>query len=701
MRSTILLSRRSFLRTCAASGTCLALQGCAWPSLARAGQATTPGSIDDLDLVESINLRALLGRTPEQNVLKLFRAVTDPVRNRVYVAGIMTPHLGVLDAQSGTWIGNVDSRIQGNSLKYLAIDAQSNRLYIRDATNHTLRAIDLNSGKVIGPVPISKTVGTLVADSKRQTLYLTSAESPSFRSYDGQTLALQFGTDEMGDGIARAVLDADEDHLYVLDGKQPGPQGRLFGFDLNQQKVAQTIHFSLPPGQRPSQLAWDQINHRWMVGVGNRAIAVLDSSGRELRNIPLPRELALQRFIYDHENQRLVAAFIEQPHNGQVNGTQGVVLAFDPDSGRQTGQLRFGRKIHSLNLNPANGRVYLPNGDASVVWEIDAAFQNVKALRLGDSVEQVVPTEGGKRLYMPSRLGGNYVMCFDVETQTLEAFEAGTWPIPLRADPAGNRLLVLNAWDSTISVYDLQNGRRLEDTVEVGLPPGSTDRLPDLALSAKHNLAFAAYPEFGQVGVVDLETLQPLAPITINGYPTGDAGGGPGNLQVVVNDAQDRLFAFWPSDRKMYVYALPNVELLNVSLLPPEVNPSSGSSFNQMFVDESANRLFAGPVALDGTSAQPTGETLLNAQRVFALDETQNLYWASAVERRGERLERVVSTHHRDTLTLADVYALGEQAATVAPEYALDPVRKQLYVGHMTSAKFDIYRFGFSAASGS
>ena len=121
-----------------------------------------------------LSLLELQDRPIENNVLKLFSAAADPQRNLVYVAGIMTSDIAILDGSSEQWIGTVDSGMTGsNALKYLHIDPVANFLYVIDATNNQLRRIDLNTGEVAGPVVINPGMGQAAVDTSRSRIYLT------------------------------------------------------------------------------------------------------------------------------------------------------------------------------------------------------------------------------------------------------------------------------------------------------------------------------------------------------------------------------------------------------------------------------------------------------------------------------------------------------------------------------------------------
>lgn len=130
-------SRREILHLLAAAGA-------GWLLQEAVGWLPDIAAQNNLTALPSLSLLELLNRPLEHNVLKLFRAAADPVRNRVFVAGIMTPPIGILDAATEQWIGTVNSGFDtGNGLKYLAYNATTDWLYVRNATSNVLNAIDV------------------------------------------------------------------------------------------------------------------------------------------------------------------------------------------------------------------------------------------------------------------------------------------------------------------------------------------------------------------------------------------------------------------------------------------------------------------------------------------------------------------------------------------------------------------------------
>ncbi len=660
------------------------------PAPSTLAQGAPPACNEIACAYATINLAQAQGHTPDKNVLKLFSAAADPTRNRVYVAGILTRYIAILDGATEKWIGALDSGIEGYAHRYVYLDPVANFLYIVDESHHQLRRIDLNTHAVVGPVALPERVGAVTVDSTRARLYFTTPDAPTFRAFDGKTLQTVYTISEMGPGAGAIAFDAKADALYVLN-MTPKTGGEIFRVDPKTGKVAGTIAYNSPPGQRARFLEYDAARARFLVG-SDRMMQVLDASGKEVRAFPLARERETQSIAYDAAHARLVLLSLERPSEGQVAGIGGHVQVYDVNTGKVTNEFSFGRKPHRLTLNSANGKFYIPNGDASILWSIDTnTYAQAAPIRLGDSLEQIILTNGGKQIFMNSRLGGNYIFSYNVETNQWEAFTSGTWPIPMRTDTTGEKLFVVNAWDSTLSIYDVKGARALVATIPLGIPRGSTDRLPDLAIDTAHQRAYVAYPEFGKIVVVDWAARKIVKTIDVTGFKTGDTGGGPAQLAVAVNESANLLYAFWKHEHRLTIYDA-NVNLIATQDLGSLDWKSlrDAPDADSLFVDAAKNRLFVSAFELDAKTGKPTGRKLARGQQILALDAAANTYWAIGVENIGGKATNVVVTLDRESLatraakTLSAVSGVGET-------FALDLARHRLYVGKMTLAELEVY----------
>jgi DNA-binding beta-propeller fold protein YncE len=331
------------------------------------------------------------------------------------------------------------------------------------------------------------------------------------------------------------TLDSENDILYLLN-IAPEREGEIFFFNPNEREIIKTFSYDASSN---SHLHWFEhdSNLDYFIVAGEHIVQVLDQHGDEINAFSLSRRGGLQALLYDSAQKNLITLWLEYPTEGVVAASSGVLEVYDISTGSVVNELPFGRKPHRLTFDPVNRKLYIPNGDASVLWRIDAnTYSQAVPIRLGDSVEQIVIGDGGKQIFVNSRLGGSYILCCNFETNKWDSFTSGTWPIPIRSDAVGEKLFVLNAWDSTLCIYDIKNKNSLIANISLSIPRGSTDRIPDLTIDNTNKRAYVAYPEFGKIIVTDLEAFRVLSIVSVSGFTVGDVEGGVGQLQIAVNE---------------------------------------------------------------------------------------------------------------------------------------------------------------------
>lgn len=667
------LTRREFV----------ALASTAAASLAVGPMVATIGAAPRGDIVVAsasrINLLRALGRTLDRNVLKLFDVVADASRNRLFVTGIMSQYIAMLDGDSHAPIRTFDTGITGSAIKYLTLDEAANRLYVRDTSNGQLLALDLNTGGRIGLVALPGVAGRMVVDANRGRLLVPGQDAAGLRAIDGATFTPVFTNATFSTTVSSLVADPVSDVLYGLESTRG--VGRIYRMNLANQAI-ETISFNLAATATARALQWSPTERRFFVAVPGLGVLVLSASGLVERSLSWPSG-DLMGMSIDARRGRLFMNFMEKPAAGEVSGTGSHLWVYDGRDWRETAV--FGKKPYGVVANSATGRFYAPAGDESTVWWGESAATAAAGIRVGDSVEGVVTGSGGT-VYMNSRLGGSHLVAFDPGATAATSFAAGTWPVRMCVDASGKTMVVLNAWDSTLSVFELPS-RRLTATIAIGLAVGTTDRLPDLAVDFSRGRAYASYPEFAQCAVVDIHNGKALEPFTLAGVTGGDTGGGPNQVEVAVSEASGRLLVYCGTLRRLSAYDITSSTPRLVA--ETETPPPSGSERHQwkvLFVDAARDRAFVGPDVFDVRTGRSVGTRIGKGQKVFASDDSRDVYWTTTVE--NETI--AVHTLDRSSLALIDTEVLGP-ADYYAPALTVDATRGRLLVTHLTAAAVDLY----------
>lgn len=644
-----------------------------------------PPCPDPLCLTTSFSLLDLQNRPLAENVVKLFSVAIDDERNRVYVAGIMTPDVTILDGATEEWIGMVKTGIAERGLKYLYFDSAAQYLYVFEVNTTTLHRVNAATGELAAPAKLNGGFGSLAfVDEARARFYIFTKNG--LTAFDGNTLQELYVVKGLGENAGPMVYDEAADSIYLL-ATQDKTARSIIVIDAASGKVTDEIQYATQANGRARWFSFDSAERNFIIGL-ERAVITLDMNGNELNAFPLKNSGVLEDLLYDPASGQTFALSVAQPANGQVAGVGGHMDVYDK-SGKVVSSFDFGRKPHNMHLNPANGHIYIANGDASALWSIDAAAPTQAVpLRLGDSIEQIIVSGDGGTLYLSSRLGGSYIARYSLADGNFASFSAGTWPIPLRRDSSGQFLFSLNAWDSTLSVYSMTPSETLLGVIPLGIPAGSTDRLPDLAIDSTHKLAYAAYPEFGQVAVVNWETMQPVTVLNIPNAQTGDTGGGPGQLQVMVNESANRLFVYEPHARALHVFdTANNFALLNSVDVKAQSKSIGQADADQFFFDAASNRLFLGALELDAMTGQPTGKTLPAGNKIFGMDSEDNLYWVL------DLTNSAILAIDRAALTVRHSQPMPESSSNLATA-AYDPVSKQVFIGYLITANLYGFKVG-------
>lgn len=629
-----------------------------------------------------IELLRVLGRSLDRNVLKLFSVVADASRNRLYVAGIMSQYIAVIDGDSHAHLRTFDTGITGSTIKYLALDEVANRLYVRDTTNGQLLALDLNTGGRIGPVPLPGVAGAMTVDSNRGLLFLPAQDGVGMRALDGTNFTTVFTNTTFSTTVSALTADPAGDALYGLESTRG--VGRIYRMNLADRSVA-TITFSLNATATARALRWSSTERRFFVAAPGLGLLVVSATGQVERTLPWP-EGEFMDMSLDSRRGRLFVNFTEDPANGEVAGTGSHLWTYDGRDWRETAV--FGKKPYGVVVNQATGRFYAPAGDESAVWWGEGAATSASAIRVGDSVEGLVTGADGT-VYMNSRLGGSHLVAFSSGAQAATSFVAGTWPVAMCVNTAATTMVVLNAWDSTLSVFELPS-RRLTATIPIGLAAGTTDRLPDLAVDFSRGRAFVSCPEFAKCAVVDFHNGRALATFELAGVTGGDTGGGPNQVEVAVSEGAGRLLVYCGSLRRLTAYDI-TAETPRM-IAETQTPPPSGSErlgWKVLFVDAARDRAFVGPDVFDVRTGRSIGTRIGKGQRIFASDDVRDVYWSATVE--NETI--AVHTLDRSSLALLDTEVLGP-ADYFAPALAVDATRGRIYVSHLAAATVDVYTLG-------
>ncbi|NOZ30283.1 MAG: hypothetical protein GXP39_19825 [Chloroflexi bacterium] len=680
----------------------------------------------------TVSLNALHGWTAEMgNHLKIFDVAVDEARNRIYVQGILTSGIAVIDGEADTLVASLDSGMDETSSHrtYLAVHPTRGILYVADWHQRTLRAVDPQSGAITGPVTLPGDPFQMVVDAGAERLYVSMRASGEVAVYDAETLALVRVIDLGANRIGGMVLDREGRRLYVVDSDDPGAaqRSRLYVIDTRALAALQPISFRNPFGRPADFVDRDPATGRFFVTTGAR-LFILSARGAVERAVVLPE--GAREPIYWADTGKVYVLSREG-----ISPIRSALSVVDANTGRLEAKVDLGTGgAQHLALNRLTGKLYTPGMEYSEVVVVDArTYQVLGKVDVGNSVEDVAVAPSDGTIYLANRLGGSTVIAYRPDTGAWSEFEAGGWPTAVDVDPGLNRLYVLSHYDGMVFAYDLSSdppNPTLLGSVWLGLAD-TRDTISNQIVDATHHRVITTHPEHDRIVIVDGERLEVVA--TIRDVPSFDAKAdlhGRGHLQPAVDEGLNKLYVLSARARKVDVFDgdrgyayLRTIDLSGYSW-------SWDRDFNDflLWVDSGRHRLYVGPLIIDTLTDTYIGQLPADGgQVVVGLDAASDLLytigvasasserpsagasWSSVDARRPTCQPRCATSDEqprvfrlyildRDTYAVKDRIDL--RALTYVPPYvALDAARARFYAGYMQTAEVDIYTLGGTAPS--
>jgi YVTN family beta-propeller protein len=270
---------------------------------------------------------------------------------------------------------------------YIAVDEAHGRFYASHSS--MVQAVDIKTGKLAGVIPDTKGVhGAAFApelnkgftsngrDSSVTVFDLTtlaviqkikvSGQNPDAILYDGFSKRVFTGN---GRSASFSVIDAvnnKEIGVIPLDGKPEAivsdGKGKIYVniedkslievVDANTLKVLN--HWPIAPGEEPSGLALDNVNHRLFSVCGNKLMIVIDAlSGKVITTLPIGE--GCDGAAFDPALKRVYSS------NGE--GTLTVVQVVDANTFKVLENFPTQRGARTIALDKTTHHIYLPTAE--------------------------------------------------------------------------------------------------------------------------------------------------------------------------------------------------------------------------------------------------------------------------------------------------------------------------------------------------
>jgi len=642
-----------------------------------------------LGVWRTVSVNGLLGwPSGVGNHLKIFDAAVDETRGRLYVQGILTSGIAVIDTASNALIGRLESGIGVDNFHrtYLAVSSTTGDVYVADYSNETLRRIDPDSGAITGPVALDGRPEHMLVDGAANRVYLSLKTSHTVAVFDASSLAPIGQVD-----VARAwplgmALDAPSGRLYVVDSRPPADSGvsHLLVVDTARLREEPPIVVANPTG-RPLEFVDLDPAGGWFYITTPEDLFKLDSGGTAEWITSLPDDAKAPRY-WDATGKVYVIS-----RNG-LSSTRSTLAVVDGATGTLERTVDLGTGgAQRMGFDSATGTIYTPGMQSTNVVAVDARTATVvTSIDIGNSVEGIAVAPDDGTLYLANRLGGSTLVAYRPDDGAWTEISTGGWPTGVDVDPALDRLFVLSHYDGAVTAYDLAADSlhpQLVGSVSLGFTD-STDALSAQALDATHHRVVTTHPEHGKVVIIDGNTLQVIQ--TIDRIPSFTADpakiSGAGHLEPAVDEGLDKLYVLVRDARKVDVFDGDNgyafVHTIDLSAFPwdPTLND------RLVRVDSERHRLYVGLSIIDTLTDTRIGQLPEGAGLdVVGVDATANRLYSLGVDGTTTALWEL----DRDTLSVVGERSL-RPLDYVPPLVVCDAARGRVAVGFMQPAEVDI-----------
>jgi DNA-binding beta-propeller fold protein YncE len=218
--------------------------------------------------------------------------------------------------------------------------------FITCGRNDAVKIFDPKTLRVLATVPTGTKPDALLYDAASGRLFVFNNGATTATVLDAAAGTV-VGTAELGGAPETGVTDGRGTIFVNLEDRN-----ELVAFDAHKLTVKH--RWSLAPGDEPTGLALDRTHHRLFSVCANGKMLVLNSeTGEKVAELPIGD--GADGVVFDPARQVALSA------NG--SGTLTVVKEDGPNTFRVIQTLATARGARTLDLDPANHRVYLPTAD--------------------------------------------------------------------------------------------------------------------------------------------------------------------------------------------------------------------------------------------------------------------------------------------------------------------------------------------------
>lgn len=627
--------------------------------------------------VSKIPIHSLVTGSSFPDIVKLGNIVVDENRRRAYFAASLSRYIGVVDIDSLQMTGTIDSRVDGFVSRHLSLNPGTGILYMFVIETSRLYRIDPASGSVSSPI----TVGRLPAfDMSANRLYIS--ESPDkIRIYNDQLQAVDVITGVTSPG--EIFIDSAQGKLYLVNSAQP-PQAGVSVYNLSTKQFIRK--YSMPAGcdglPKGIHVAGGKIYVN--ADTSKHSLNIIDENSGAGTSIALA-EHGLQMETYGGRLYQMTGYPYYAGYLPNADGSFGILEVRDVNTGNKIMDIQTDLEALYFDIDQSSGRLFYTATGRGIVGVINLAdHSTIKKIDVATTIEDVVahPVDGS--LYLRNRLGGSTIYRVNPQTGALiSTLTPGNWPTKVLMDAARSRLYALSHYEANISVFDINTDAKVLD-IFLGTQRARTDALSTMDMDRTMGKLYAVMPELGTLTAVNTDGTGAPVTVTVAGFTPNPEGGGPGKLQLAVNESLGRVFVFNTEAKRLNIYNGSTLALLTYSTIS-DFNLTA-PPLDLLFSDDAGGRLFVGPHIVNATTGSVTGR-ISNGLKIIGMNPSRNRFYVMDFVTSGF-YERVLE-YDGSLQTVLRQWNLSPIVG-VYSAFGMDFSGNRLYVGYFDSGVLEI-----------
>jgi hypothetical protein len=640
-------------------------------------QITDGGGGDGGTPATSVQLHSLVTGSAFPDIVKLTRIVVDDSRKKAYFAASLSRYIGVINTQTLEMVDTIDSGVDGFVARMLFLNPGNGILYMFVIETGKLHRID----------PVSKSVSAPIAaqrgpafDTNTNRLYI-SEPPDKIRIYNDQLQAVDVITGVTSPG--EIFIDSAQGKLYLVNSAQP-PQAGVSVYNLSTKQFIRK--YSMPSGfdglPKGIHVAGGKIYVN--ANTSKHSLNIIDENSGAGTSIPLA-ENGLQIETYGGRLYQMTGYPYYAGYLPNADGSYGILEVRDVNTGNKIMDIQTDLEALYFDIDQSSGRLFYTATGRGIVGVINLAdHSTIKKIDVATTVEDVLvhPVDGS--LYLRNRLGGSTIYRVNPQTGNLiGTLPPGNWPTKIILDTARNRLYALSHYEAKISVFDITTDTKILD-IPLGTQRARTDSLSTMAMDRSMGKLYAVMPELGTLTAVNADGTGAPLTVTVAGFTPNPNGGGPGKLQIAVNESMGRVFLFNAEAKRLNIYDGGTLALLFYSTIS-DFNLTE-PPLDLLFSDDAGGWLFVGPHIVNATTGSVTGR-ISNGLKIIGMNPSRNRFYV---------MDFVTSGFHERVLE----YDGGLQSVLrqwnlspimgVYSSFGLDFARNRLYVGYFDRGVLEI-----------